>query len=222
MIEWNKRPREEKEYEDAVEYFTKQLAAIESYEAAGGGASKRQGFESTNAVAEIQTACVNQITENKAENTREMTQMATEFAGVINEQKEQIKSLREVLASIENKLSARAPVTPPRRSRRVAYESDSDTEEETPPRRRRKENKGKSAKEKEAAKKKAAKATKSKSEGKWKTANGYKAGTDWKSVPYNLRREYIKMRREYWATGTAAAKEDKKVELKRITDKYDE
>jgi hypothetical protein len=121
MIEWNERPREEREYDDAVTYFTKHLAAIESYEAAGGGASKRQGFESTNAVAEIQTACVNQITENKAENTREMTQMATEFAGVINEQKEQIKSLREVLASIENKLSARAPATPPRRSRRVAY-----------------------------------------------------------------------------------------------------
>jgi hypothetical protein len=116
MIEWNERPREEREYEHAVAYFTKHLAAIETYEAAGGGASKKQGFESTNAVAEIQTACVNQITQNKAENSREMTAMATEFAGVINEQKEQIKSLREVLASIENKLSTKAPATPPRRS----------------------------------------------------------------------------------------------------------
>jgi hypothetical protein len=221
MIEWNERPREEREYAHAVAYFTKHLAAIETYEAAGGGASKKQGFESTNAVAEIQAACENKITENKAETSREMTAMATEFVGVINEQKEQIKSLREVLASIENKLSTRVPATPPRRSRRVLYESDSDTEEETPPRRKRKEDKTRSQKQKKAAKK-AAEAKIKKPEDKWKKSDGYNPGDEWSSVPWNLRPVWKKLRVEYWRTGTAAAKADKKVEMKRLADQLDE
>jgi hypothetical protein len=43
MIEWNERPSIQKEYAHAVAYFTKNLAAIESFEAAGGSASKKQG-----------------------------------------------------------------------------------------------------------------------------------------------------------------------------------
>ena len=47
-----------------VTYFTKDLRSIEHFEASGGGASKKQGFDSANVVEEIQMACVNQLEEN--------------------------------------------------------------------------------------------------------------------------------------------------------------
>jgi hypothetical protein len=58
--------------------------------------------------------------------------------------------------------------------------------------------------------------------GKWKESDGYVPGTEWKSVPWQLRREYKKLRNEYWKTGTAAAKADKKIEMKRLADQLDE
>ena len=142
MIEWNERPNINKSFDHTVAYFTKQLAAIESFEAVGGGASKKQGYESTNASAEFQAACVAEIQQNRAATDKENKVMATAFTGAIAEQQVEIKSLREILVSIENKMTTREPRTsprqrrreegtPPRRERRH-YESDSEMEQELP------------------------------------------------------------------------------------------
>ena len=64
MIEWNNKPVMQKTYAHTVAYFTKELRAIKNFEASGGSASKKQGFELANVVAEIQTACANQLKEN--------------------------------------------------------------------------------------------------------------------------------------------------------------
>ena len=48
MIEWKEQPSIKKDCANTVGYFTKQLAEIEALEAAGGGTSKKQGYESTN------------------------------------------------------------------------------------------------------------------------------------------------------------------------------
>ena len=61
MIEWNKQPNIQKNYANAIGYFTKQLVAITLSEAAGGGASKKQGYESMNAATKFQAACVAKI-----------------------------------------------------------------------------------------------------------------------------------------------------------------
>ena len=61
MIEWNERPNINRSFDHVVAYFTKQLAAIKSFEAAGGGASKKLGYESTNASTEFQAVCVAKI-----------------------------------------------------------------------------------------------------------------------------------------------------------------
>ena len=65
MIKWNKKTPAQKTYMHVVTFFTKQLRVIKNFEAAGGGASKRQGFESANVVAEFQTVCVNHMKNNK-------------------------------------------------------------------------------------------------------------------------------------------------------------
>ena len=115
MIKWNDLPSEQKTYAHVVAYFTKELRSIENFEASEGGASKKQGFKSANVVAEIQTACINQLKENQQErkNKRHKLrhEMAAKFTGAITEQREEIKSLRGVLTSIKNKL-IRTPVTP--------------------------------------------------------------------------------------------------------------
>ena len=61
MIKWNERPNIQKSFDYAFAYLTKNLAAIKSFEAAGGGASKKQGCESTNASTKFQAACVVEI-----------------------------------------------------------------------------------------------------------------------------------------------------------------
>ena len=103
MIKWNERPGISKSFNHVVAYFAKQLAAIESFEATGGGASKKQGYESTNASTEFQAACVAEIQQNRAATDEENKVMATAFTGAITEQQAKIKSLREILASIEKK-----------------------------------------------------------------------------------------------------------------------
>ena len=128
MIEWNERPNINKSFDHAVAYFTKQLAAIKSFEAAGDGASKKQGYKSTNASTEFQAACVAEIQQNRAATNEENKVMATAFTGAIAEQQAKIKSLRKILASIENKMTTREPRTPPRQRRQ---------EEVTPPQRER-------------------------------------------------------------------------------------
>merc|ERR1712153_231296 len=97
MIKWNARPTIQKSSDHAVTYFTKQLAAIESFEAAGGGASKKQGYKSTNASTEFQATCVAEIQQNRAATDEENKVMATAFTGAIAEQQAEIKSLREIL-----------------------------------------------------------------------------------------------------------------------------
>ena len=62
--------------------------------------------------------------------------MATEFAGTIAEQREEIESLRGVLASIKNKL-IRTPATPTCRPKPRVDESDLETEVETPPKKKK-------------------------------------------------------------------------------------
>jgi hypothetical protein len=57
---------------------------------------------------------------------------------------------------------------------------------------------------------------------KWKKTNAYKPGIEWKNVPGYLKKDFVKCRREYWATGTASAKEDKRAELKIITDRIED
>ena len=47
MIEWNEQPTIHKAYTNTGTYFTKQLAAIESFEGAGGRVSKKQGYIQT-------------------------------------------------------------------------------------------------------------------------------------------------------------------------------
>ena len=61
MIEWNERPTILKDFANAVAYFTKNLVAIKSFEAARRGVSKKQGYESTNTSTEFQAACVAEI-----------------------------------------------------------------------------------------------------------------------------------------------------------------
>ena len=127
----------------AVAYFTKNLAAIKSFEAAGDGASKIQGYKSTNASTEFQAACVVEIQQNRAATDEENKVMVTAFTGAISEQQAEIKSLCEILASIENKMTIREPRTPPQQRRQEEvtppqreqrhYESDSETEPESPP-----------------------------------------------------------------------------------------
>ena len=100
-------------------------------------------YESTDASTKFQAACVAEIQQNRATSDEENKIMATAFTGAITEQQEQIKSLREILASIENKMTNREPRTPPRQCRqeevtppqreRRHYKSDSETEPESPP-----------------------------------------------------------------------------------------
>ena len=63
--------------------------AIENFEAANQGASKQQGFESSNVVVEIQMVCMNQLKENQDEANKERHNMRheleTKFAGAIAE-----------------------------------------------------------------------------------------------------------------------------------------
>ena len=143
MIEWNERPNIQKSFDHGVAYFTKNLAAIESFETVGDGASKKQGYESTNASTEFQAACVAKIRQNRVAADKENKVMTTAFNGAIAEQQAEIKSLREILASIKNKMPNREPrtaprqsqqeeVTPPRRERQH-YESDSEAKPELPP-----------------------------------------------------------------------------------------
>jgi len=216
MIKWNDRTPAQKSYAHAVTYFTKELRSIENFEASGGGASKKQGFESANVVAEIQTACVNQLKENREDREKERHElrheMATEFAGAIAEQREEIESLRGVLASIENKL-IRAPATPIRRPKPRVEESDSDTEVETPPKKKKK-----SRREKLEAKKKKQKAER-KSERRpaprsttapvYKEGEAFEPGMEWDDVPGNQKVAFLKARREFAKSGTAEAKEYK-------------
>ena len=60
-IKWNGRPRTQKYFSNTVAQFTKHLLAIETFEAASGGASKRQGYKSTNTATKYQTVCVAKI-----------------------------------------------------------------------------------------------------------------------------------------------------------------
>ena len=87
-------------------------------------------------MAEIQTAVVSQVRENHQERAKEnhkmRHEMAIEFAGAIAKQREEIKSLQGVLASIKNKL-IQTPATPTRRPKSRMDESDLETEVETPP-----------------------------------------------------------------------------------------
>jgi hypothetical protein len=143
MIEWNTQPSIQNDYAHAVAYFAKHLAAIESFEAAGGGASKKKGYKSTNAATKFQAACVAKIQQNRAATDKENKVMVTVFTGAIAEQQAEIKSLREILASIKNKMTDREPRTPPRQRRqeevtplqrsRQHCELDSETEPESPP-----------------------------------------------------------------------------------------
>ena len=80
MIKWNERPDTHKDYRNAVAYFTKHLVATENVEAAGRGALKQQGFEAANAVADIQTECVNQRKENRVKVNRERHKIKHEMA----------------------------------------------------------------------------------------------------------------------------------------------
>ena len=141
MIEWNEKQSTQKTYTHVVAYFTKELRSIKHFKASGGGASKKQGLELTNVVAEIQTAVVNQVRENQQKRAKENHEMrhkmAIEFAGAITEQREEIESLQGLLASIENKL-IQTPVTPTRRPKSRVGRSDSETEVETPPKKKKK------------------------------------------------------------------------------------
>ena len=115
MIKWNDLPLTQKMYAHTVTYFTKEFRSIKHVEASGGGASKKQGLKSVNVVAELQTAVVNQVRENQHERAKENHEMrhgmAIEFSGAIAEQREEIESLRGLLASTENKLIP-MPATP--------------------------------------------------------------------------------------------------------------
>ena len=66
MIEWNTQPTIRKEYANAVGYFTKQLAVMTPFKAAGGDALKKQGYKSTNVATKFQVACVAMIRMNRA------------------------------------------------------------------------------------------------------------------------------------------------------------
>ena len=83
MIVWNKRPSIQKIFAHAVAYFTKNIAAIESFEAAGGGALKKQGYASTNVSTKFQAACVAKIQQNRATSNEENTVMEKTFIGAI-------------------------------------------------------------------------------------------------------------------------------------------
>ena len=101
---------------------------LESFEAAGGGALQKQEYESTNASTEFQVTCVAKIQKNRAATDGENKVIATTFTGAIMEQQAGIKSLREILTGIENKMTNREPKTPPQQRRQ---------EEVMPPRRER-------------------------------------------------------------------------------------
>ena len=246
MNEWNERPNINKSFDHAVAYFTKQLAAIESFEAAGGGASKKQGYESTNAATEFQAACVAEIQQNRAATDEENKVMATAFTGAIAEQQAEIKSLREILASIENKMTTRTPRTPPRQRRREEvtpprrerrhYESDSETEPESPPDRtqeaydqKRKQSKKatdqrkKREKASAAARRTASAAAKSSARPATSGGLSFKKGGDYepgmrfnKEWDRRTKSEFLKVRGRYHATGTKAAKSDRAKSIRQM------
>ena len=83
MIEWNKQPGIQKDYDSTVGYFTKQLAAIKLFKVACGGASKKQGYESTNTATKFQAVCVAEIRENRATTDKENIIKVTTFTGEI-------------------------------------------------------------------------------------------------------------------------------------------
>ena len=69
MIEWNEESTDEKTYMYVVIYLKNQQRTIGQFELAGWGVSTVQGFESTNTVAEIQTACMKQPENNQEKPT---------------------------------------------------------------------------------------------------------------------------------------------------------
>ena len=86
MIEWNEQPNIQKSFDNAVAYFTKNLAAIKSFEADGGGALKKQGYERTTASTESQAACAAEIQQYRATSDEENMIMAMAFIGAIVDQ----------------------------------------------------------------------------------------------------------------------------------------
>ena len=135
--------------------------------------------------------------------------MVTEFAGAITEQREEIESLRDVLASIENK-PIQTPATPTRRPKPRVDESKLETEVETSPRK-----KHESEREKLKAKKKKQKAERQIEQSTaaqltttstWKDGNGFVPGMEWDDMPGNHKRAFIQARREFTRSGTAATR----------------
>ena len=209
------------------------MAAIESFEVAGGGASKKQGYESTNASTEFQAACVAKIQQNRTATNKENKVMATAFTGAIAEQQAEIKSLREILASIKNKMTNREPRTPPRqrqqeevtplRRERRHYESDSQMEPELPPNRtqeayeqKRKQRKATNQRKKweklrrTAATAKSSATTATNSGLTSKRGGDYEPGMRFKQeCDRKTKSEFLKLRGKYHATGTKAAKADR-------------
>ena len=92
-------------------------------------------------MVEIQTVYVNQLKENQQETVKEKHgvrhKMAIKFAGEITKQREEVESLRSVLASINSKL-IQAPATPSCRMRSRVEESDLEIKVGIPPRRNNK------------------------------------------------------------------------------------
>ena len=91
MIEWNGRPIIQKDYASIVTYFTKHLVAIESFEAASGGAPKKQEYTSTNAATKLQTVCVAEIKATKVTANEDTRDTMTASVGEIAEQQAAIK-----------------------------------------------------------------------------------------------------------------------------------
>jgi hypothetical protein len=112
MIVWNEQLSVQKDYTHVVAYFTKNRVAIESFEAAGGGASKKQGYKSTDVAAEFQAVCIAEIRENRATTNKKNKVMTMAFTGAIMEQQATIKSLCKILASIASRPRSKDATTP--------------------------------------------------------------------------------------------------------------
>ena len=72
MLELYERPVIQMECDNAEAYFTKHLAEIESFDAASGGLSEKQEYESTNASTNFKIICAARIKGNKAMADKEL------------------------------------------------------------------------------------------------------------------------------------------------------
>ena len=198
--------------------------------------SKKQGYKSTNATTKFQAACVAEIRENRATTNKENKITATAFTGAIAKKQAAIKSLREILASIKNKMETWEPRTPPRQRRRKEvetpprqprrhYKLESDMKPESPPNRTQEAYKQKQKKKRVnqksrnvAAKKAAtvptARATEISGD-KFERGGEYKPVMKFrKDMDQKIKWEFLRLRETYHVTGTEVAKADRVKSIK--------